>query len=165
MFSLAQIPPVVTPIVIPTLDGLTVVMAAFWFYCLARPERVLKKQQFWLVFYVLLLLVVFYTLRLMLYTSAAGQIIVGIAVGLLHIVGLVLTVMYVGGLGGRDIADELSDAAHAFQHGGEPRKPKIVPITGQMPRQKESDDAPPPRIVIDLPKTPGDDKGSSLPLE
>ena len=184
MLILAQssdIPPVVTPIVTPTLDGLTIILAAFWFYCLANPERVRKQHQFWLVFYVLIGLVVLYTLRLMLYTSAAGQVIVAILIGLLHIAGLVLTVMYTAGLSGREIADELGDAGHAFQHGGEPRKPKIVPISGKMPKARdpardapreperiaiddEPGDAPPPRIVIDLPKKPAEDKGA-LPLE
>jgi hypothetical protein len=164
MSILAQTPPVVSPIVTPTLDGITFILAAYWFYCLAQPERVRKTSQYWLVFYVLILIVILYTLRLMLYTSAAGQVIVAIFIGLLHIAGLVLTVMYSGGLGGREIADNLSEAAHAFNTGGEPRKPKIVPITGQMPKRRDAPDEPPPRIVIDLPKTPRDDKGS-LPLE
>ena len=121
-----------------------------------------------------MLLVVLYTLRLIAYNSVSGQIIIGIFVGLLHLGGMVLTVMYTGGLDGRDVVDEVSDAVHAFRHGGEPRKPKIVPITGQMVNKaadkpilknvRDDDDEPPPRIVIDLPKPKREDSGS-LPLD
>jgi len=77
----------------PILDGISLLIGAFFFYSLAHPERVKNRTQFWAVFAVLILLVLFYTLRLMLYNAPGGQVFTGIFIGLLQVAGLVLTVM------------------------------------------------------------------------
>lgn len=160
MLPLAQAPVYIRE-VLPfyTLDGMTLLLGAFFFYSLAHPHRVRNRTQFWAVFVVLLLIVLLYALRLMLYNSPAGQVMTGVFIGLLQAGGLVLTVLYVGGLQFGDVAEELKDAADEFRRGGEPAKPPIVPLTGEkpMPRHEpvpaaEPVSPMPPRVVIDLPK-------------
>ena len=155
----------------PILDGMSLLIGAFFFYCLANPSRVKNRTQFWAVFAVLVLIVLFYTLRLMLYNSAAGQVFTGVFIGMLQVAGLVLTVMYAGGLSLRDLGDELSDAADEFRR-GEPAKPVIVPLTGAVPKPKANPmrdeprinlvQPPPPRVSIELPKDPAEPR---IPLD
>jgi hypothetical protein len=162
MLPLAQVPEyVLTPVPFYSLDGMTLLIGAFFLYSLARPERVNSRTHYWAAFACLLLIVLLYTLRLMLYNTPAAQVVLGVFIGLCQAAGLVLTVMYVGGLRPGEIAGELRDAADDIRRGGEPAKPRIVPITGEKPRPKD-DDAPPPRVVIDLPKRGPDDR---IPLD
>ena len=162
MLPLALVPEYVHTIVpVYSLDGMTLLIGAFFFLCLAQPERIKSRTHFWAVFACLLLITLFYVLRLMLYNSPAGQVFTGVFIGLCQAAGLVLTVMYVGGLRVGELRDQLSDAADDFRRGGQPVKPRIVPLTGEKPKAKDEDPAPPPRIVIDLPKRDPDDR---LPL-
>ncbi|HEX8325734.1 MAG TPA: hypothetical protein VF595_17650 [Tepidisphaeraceae bacterium] len=147
-------------------DGMTLLLGTFFFYCLAHPQRIRSRTPFWGVFGCLLLIVLLYTLRLMLYTSPAGQVLTGVVIGLLQAGGLVLTVLYVGGLRVGEMADELKNAAD-FRHGGETAKSAVTPSSGEpatprgeptaaVPRSEPMSPTPaaaaPPRVVIDLPK-------------
>jgi hypothetical protein len=162
--------------VIPTLDGLTAILAGFFFYCLAKPAMVKNRTQYWATFACLLLITLCYTLRLMLYNSSAGQVVTGIMIGLLQVGGMLLTVLYVGGLTTRDVADQMKDAYEDFRAGGDARKPVIVPLTGEKPKPRPEEPttpreeiapvAPPqpqPRVMIELPKKP--DEAGKIPLE
>lgn len=151
---------------VQTFDGITLAIAAFFFYCLARPQMVKNRTQFWGVFFALCAIVLLYTLRLMLYNSTAGQVFCGIMIGLVQLGAMILTVLYVGGLTGTELTEQLTEAAVNLKRGDD--RPVIVPLTNEQPKQKydESGNAPddeprPPRIVIDLPKK-SDEK---LPLE
>lgn len=141
-----------------SLDGMTILLGAFFLYCLAHPERVRYRTQYWASFVVLIAIILLYSLRLMLYNSPAGQVFTGVMIGLLQAGGLVLTVMYVGGLRVSEVASELKDAADDFRRAGEPAKPPIVPLTGEQPKPRDEPLAPipvapaPPRVVIELPK-------------
>ncbi|MGN6628167.1 MAG: hypothetical protein ACTHLN_16225 [Tepidisphaeraceae bacterium] len=146
----------------PILDGISLLIGAFFFYSLAHPERVKNRTQFWAVFAVLILLVLFYTLRLMLYNAPGGQVFTGIFIGLLQVAGLVLTVMYFGGLTVRELGEELTEAADEFRRGGEPAKPRIVPLTGAQPKPRDEPIDVPPRVSIDLPKSPDEPR---IPLD
>lgn len=159
MLPLAETTYVSSVLPVYTLDGMTLLLGAFFFYSLAHPHKVRNHTQFWAVFACLLLIVVLYALRLMLYNSPAGQVLTGVLIGMLQAGGLILTVLYVGGLRVSDVAEELRDAAADFRHGGEAaKKPIIVPLTGEKPVPKEDPLPPaPPRVVIDLPK-PASDK-------
>lgn len=142
-----------------SLDGMTLLIGAFFFYSLARPATIKHRSQFWAVFVCLLSIILLYALRLMLYNSPAGQVFTGVMIGLLQAGGLVLTVMYVGGLRTDDIADALRDTADDFR-GGPPAKTPIVPLKGEQPIpartpvDRTSPSADPPRVVIDLPRSP-----------
>ena len=150
------------------LDGMTLLLGGFFFYSLARPNTVRNRAQFWAVFVCLLAIILLYTLRLMLSDSAAGQVFTGVMIGLLQAAGLVLTVMYVGGLRASDLAEELRDAAEDFR--GQPAKTPIVPLKAEQPRPgppvvpmpASPAAAEPPRVVIDLPKSPPSER---IPLE
>jgi hypothetical protein len=141
-----------------SLDGMTLLLGAFFLYCLAHPERVRYRTQYWAAFVLLVTIILLYTLRLMLYNSPGGQVFTGVMIGLLQAGGLVLTVTYVGGLRVADVASELKDAADDFRRGGEPVKPPIVPLTGEQPKHRDEPIVPipvvpaPPRVVIELPK-------------
>lgn len=164
MLLLAVDAPVIIQSVLPfySLDGMTLLLGTFFFYCLAHPERVRNRTQYWAVFGCLLLIILLYTLRLMLSDNATIQVFAGVMIGLLQAAGLVLTVLYVGGLRPSELASELRDAADEFRRGGEPAKPVIVPLTGEQPKPREEPvPPPPPRVVIELPKTGPDDR---LPL-
>ena len=164
---LAQATTIIHDVVpIYSLDGMTLLIGAFFFYSLARPSLIKHRSQFWAVFVCLLAIVLLYTLRLMLYNSPAGQVFIGVMIGLLQAGGLVLTVMYVGGLRPDEIAEALRDTADDFR-GGPPAKTPIVPLKGEQPKpaarpvNQSYPSADPPRVVIDLPKTPPD----RIPLE
>ncbi len=146
---------------VQTFDGITLILAVFFFYCLAKPEMVKNRTQFWGVFFALCAITLFYTLRLMLYNSPAGQVFCGIMIGLLQLGGLVLTVLYVGGLSSVELREQLGEAAANFRRGDE--KPIMVPLKREQPkpRDDEEDEDRPPRIVIDLPRKT-DEK---IPLE
>ncbi|HEY0008545.1 MAG TPA: hypothetical protein VGB55_07470 [Tepidisphaeraceae bacterium] len=150
-------------IVFPTLDSLTFLLAAFFFYCLAKPEMVRNRTQYWGVFFGLILIVVLTTLRLMLYNSPGGQIVTGILIGLTQIAAMVLTVLYVGGMSVREMAGEMGSAVDEVRTGGMPKKTPIVPLTGDKPRAREDVEEAPPRYTISLPKKPEDRGG--IPLE
>ncbi|MDB5324473.1 MAG: hypothetical protein JWM57_42 [Phycisphaerales bacterium] len=164
MLPLADAPTYVQAVVpIYSLDGMTLLLGAFFLYCLAHPDRVRNRTHYWAAFACLLFIILFYVLRLMLYNSPAGQVFSGVMIGMLQAMGLVLTVMYVGGLRPSEVASELRDATDDFRRGGEPAKPVIIPLTGEQPKAKEEPIAPPPpRVVIDLPKATPDGR---LPLE
>ena len=159
-------PPYVVPIY--SLDGMTLLIGAFFLYSLARPSLVKNRSQFWAVFVCLVTIILLYVLRLMFYNSPAGQVFSGVMIGLLQAGGLVLTVMYVGGLRPNEIADALRDTADDFR-GGPPAKTPIVPLKGEQPKPRAAAVHPivtpapvdPPRVVIDLPKSPPD----RIPLE
>ncbi|MGC4032268.1 MAG: hypothetical protein QM754_11160 [Tepidisphaeraceae bacterium] len=165
---LAEAPTYVQDVVpIYSLDGMTLLIGGFWFWCLARPQRIKNQTQFWAVFFCLLLIVLMYTLRLMFYNSPLGQVFCGVMIGLLQLAGLVVTVMYYGGLKATDVASELREAADDLRNSGEPEKQVIVPITPATPHVPPAVKVPPaeepPRVVIDLPKKPPTDE--RLPLE
>jgi len=140
-----------------SFDAISALIGAFFFYCLANPHRVKNRTQFWGVFGILIAIIVLYTLRLMLYNSAAGQVFTGVMIGILQIGGMVLTALYVGGLTVGQMSGEIGDAVEDFR--GKPKVTPIVPLSGDNPPGKYDDpieapryNAEPPRYNIELPK-------------
>ena len=140
-----------------SFDAISALIAAFFFYCLANPQRIKNRTQFWGVFVILIGIVVLYTLRLMLYNSAEGQVFVGVMIGILQVGGLILTALYVGGLTVGQMSNEIGTAVEDFR--GKPKVTPIIPLSGDNPPGKYDDPVPaprydvePPRYNIELPK-------------
>jgi len=151
------------------VDGITLIIGAFFFYSLARPETIKNRTQFMGVFGILIAIVGCYTLHLMLYNSSAGKLFVGILIGLLQLAGLVLSVMYVGGLSAREVGREVISAAKSVRN-NEPMNDVVPaaqahaenraenhaekPVEKPVQREPAAYDEPAlkPRIVIELPK-------------
>lgn len=157
MILLADGPAVVT---FASFDAISALIAAFFFYCLAQPHRVKNRTQFWAAFGVILLIIVFYTLRLMFYNSSEGQVFTGVMIGLLQIGGVILTVLYVGGLTIHEVAGEIGEAVDEFR-GARTKKTVIVPLSGDEPKLKYDDPIAAPRYNVELPKK----SDGGLPLE
>jgi len=154
MTLLADGPAVVT---FNSFDAISALIGVFFFYCLANPQRIKNRTQFWGVFVILLAIIVLYTLRLMLYNSAGGQVFTGVMIGILQFGGMVLTVLYVGGLTVGQMSGQIGDAVEDFR--GKPKVTPIIPLSGDHPPGKYDDpiEAPrynvePPRYNIELPK-------------
>jgi hypothetical protein len=98
------------------VDGITLLIGAFFFYSLARPETIKNRTQFMGVFGILVAIVGCYTLHLMLYNSSAGKLFTAVVIGVLQLVGLVLSVMYVGGLSARDVGAQVVSAAKSVRN-------------------------------------------------
>jgi hypothetical protein len=165
MNFLADTPPIIyNSLVVPSLDGISLVIAAFFFYGLARPAIVKNRTQFWGVFGCVVGIILLSMLRLMLYNSPGGQVVTGILIGLVQLAAVVLSALCVGGLTARDMADEISDAVDDLRSGGTPKKTPIVPLTGERPQPREEiNEETTPRYTISLPKKT-DDRGP-MPLD
>ena len=161
--------------VFPFLDGVTTAIVLFLFVCLAIPNMVKNKTQYYAGLVCVLIIIFLQALSVPL--SGTGFVMFGaFFTGILQIAAILMLVMCVGGMDFAQLTGELGNAYEVIRR-GEEQKETIVPLTGQKPKPRDDDsggdaakvvtldlpaDLPPPRPVQTPPKKSAD---SSIPLE
>jgi hypothetical protein len=148
--------------VVSTLDGVTTVLVAFVFFCMAFPDRVKNRPQFYAGFAAVGGIIVIHTLSLMFSASPGFITFSAVFTGVLQLGGMILFVLSVGGLSAKELAAEMARSYEVIRR-GETQKEVIIPIGDQV---RKSTRAEPAAKVYEYPpaeKKPADhDEG--LPL-
>jgi hypothetical protein len=151
------------------LEGFTTVIVAFFIFCLYRQDLIKHRTYYYATFVVLMAIILFNVFYYFM-ENTYGRGFCAVMLGLLHAGAMVLTMSYVGGVSPKQIGAEVAKAVDDVRQGPDAKKPVIVPFSGEKPKPKdayveeEREQAEKPRIVIELPKKPGDDKGA-LPID
>jgi hypothetical protein len=116
--------------VVSTLDGVTTVLAAFVFFCMAFPDRVKNRPQFYAGFAAVGGIIIVHTLSLMFSASPGLLTFSAVATGVLQLGGMVLFVLSVGGLTAKELASEMARSYEVIRR-GETQKEVIIPIGDQ----------------------------------
>jgi hypothetical protein len=175
-----------TTIVVPQMEGVTTVLAAFIFVCVCYPKLVKNKTQFYAAFAMVAVIILLFSLSVMLKDSAGFQVFAGAVTGLLQLGAFVLLFLSAGGITMKELAGEMGRAYEVIRR-GEEEKTVIVPLTGEMPKPRQpappaetrgptpvgGETTPPPAEKIDLPPQAGwptqapqaKPPDSSIPLE
>ena len=131
----------------PTLDGVTTVLTAFLFVCLAVPGLAKQKAQFYVAMAALLGVIACHTVSLVFATSATAVTGLSVAIGALQLLAFLMLVLSVGGLTAKQLAGDLANAYEVIRR-GETKKEVIIPIGDQgrpggpkVYRVDEDDDA------------------------
>lgn len=146
------------------MQGVTTALVAFIFFCVIFPERVKSAPQFYAGLALVCLIIILDALAFMI-SGNAFRVFAYFAIACLQVGTMLLLFLAAGGITWRELGAEMKGAFEVIRRGGE-EKEVIIPLTGQQPKAKDSDDA--PRQRIDLTPPPAGDKpppGSSLPLE
>ena len=156
---------------IPTMDGVTTAIIAFLFVCLAMPQLVKNKTQYYAALAALIGIIFLHALSIPL--SGTGFVMfAAFMTGLLQIGAIIMLVMCVGGMTPHQLAGDLKNAYEVIRR-GEEKKEVIIPLHGQQPRRKADDsggDAP-PIVTLDMPadlppaRTPPKAENPGIPLE
>jgi hypothetical protein len=139
-------PPTPIEINVPiyALDGVTTAMVLFLFAGLIVPSLIRNRQQFYVGFAAILLIVLIHTLQLM-FRTGFMQVFGGVVIGAAQLVGLVTFFLCAGGMTIREVGKEFQGAYEVIRRGGE-EKEVIIPLTGQRPAERIET----PRERIDL---------------
>lgn len=147
---------------VSTLDGVTTVLVAFQFVCLALPSLVRNRPQYYVAMAALLGVIVLHTLSLVFGTSPSAALGLGVGTGVLQVAAFLLLVLSVGGLTVKQLAGDMARAYEVIRR-GETKKETIIPLGDQVGRRRSADappvyriDSPPPSTVAD---TEEDDDG------
>ena len=131
-----------------TLDGVTTACLLFLFTCLVIPNFIKNRTQYYAAFGCILGIILMNTLSLMFHNSAGFQVFGGVVIGFLQFLAVLTLVLCAGGMNVKTLAGEMGHAYEVIRR-GEEQKEVIVPLTGQVPKPKESADEPPPRIDLE----------------
>lgn len=123
-------------VIVPTMEGITTVIAAFLIFCFIKPEIVKNRTQFIAAFLGLVVIVLLYMLRLMFSGSSALQVVTAVFTGLIQIGDLILIVLFTGGLTLRQFGTDVGRAYEVIRR-GEEEKEIIIPLTGQQPLPRD----------------------------
>lgn len=154
-----EIPPVITT------DGITIAIVSFLFACFVFPKTIKNRPQFYAAFFLTIGIILFATLRLMLYKFSGLYIVFGVLTGFCQMAAIVLLFLASGGLTLGEFTNELKGSYEVIRR-GEEEKEVIVPIRGEQPVEREEYSAaePAPNVhVIETPKRP--DRTGPVPLE
>ena len=143
------------------MEGITTALVLFLFAGLIVPTLVKNRQQFYIGFCSVLVIIVITTLSLMIRTSFM-QVFGGVLVGLAQLVGLVAFFMCAGGLSLKDVGKEVHGAYEVIRRGGE-EKEVIIPLTGQRPIERVETGR--ERIDLTPPVERKDPPSPNIPLE
>ena len=154
-----------TTIVVPQMEGVTTVLAAFIFVCVCYPKLVKNKTQFYAAFAMVAVIILLFSLSVMLKDSPGFQVFAGAMTGLLQLGAFVLLFLSAGGITMKELAGEMGRAYEVIRR-GEEEKTVIVPLTGEMPKPRQpaaetrppataSNEPAPPAEKIDLPPQAG----------
>jgi hypothetical protein len=127
------------PAIVSTLDGVTTVIVAFLFVCLAMPQLVKNKTQYYAALVCVLLVILLHALSMMLIGSRSFVVVAAVFTGVLQIIAIIALVLCAGGLTVRQLGGEIAGAYEVIRR-GEEEKEVIVPLSGQTPRRKADDD-------------------------
>ena len=150
------------------MQGVTTALVAFIFFCVIFPERVKNRPQFYAALGFICGIVMLDAISYSLMPSKFA-VFAYFAIAFLQIGEILLLFMAAGGLTWNELKGELGNAYEVIRRGGE-EKEVIIPLTGQMPRQRDAgDDAPGERISIDSPASPSSSRQRpeqpGIPLE
>lgn len=121
----------VTTVIVPTLEGVTTVIAAFLLFCFIKPELVKNRTQFMAAFGGLVLIVLLHGLTVMAKYPALA-VVAGVFTTLLQVADLILIALFCGGLSFRQFGSDVGRAYEVIRR-GEEEKEVIIPLTGQQP--------------------------------
>ena len=116
---------------VSTLDGVTTVLVAFLFVCLAMPSLVKSRPQYYVAMACLLGVIALHTLSLVFGTSPSFALGLAVGTGVLQIVAFLLLVLSVGGLTVKQLAGDMARAYEVIRR-GETKKEVIIPIGDQQ---------------------------------
>jgi hypothetical protein len=137
------------------MDGVTTAIVLFLLFCVVFPTIVKNKAQYYAAYGMMLVVILLAGLEAVINTPAFHAF-ATFMIALMQVGALLLLILAAGGLTIKQLAGEVSDAIEVIRR-GETTKEVIIPLSGQIPRQKP-----------DAPATPTvriDDSGSSVPLE
>jgi len=126
------------------MEGITTALVLFLFAGLIVPRLIKNRQQFYIGFGCILLIILMMTLSLMIQRPFM-QVFGGVVVGLSQLIALIAFFMSAGGLSLNDIGKEFQGAYEVIRRGSE-EKEVIIPLTGQRPPERVDS----PRERIDL---------------
>lgn len=145
------------------LEGFSTVLVAFFVFCLYRQDLIRSKKYYYATFGCLIL-IIFCNVFFYFMSTASGQGIFAILLGLLHVLALILTMAYIGGIGVTQIGQEIAQVVQELQPKPEPRdsssiqqpEPDSAQQSAPIPEQPGPQVTTPlkdqPRIIIDLSK-------------
>ena len=125
---LNPLPPVA---LVSTLDGVTTVLTAFLFVCLALPSLVRNRPQYYAAMGCLLGVILCHTVSLVFDASSSVVNALAVATGVLQLTAFLLLVLSVGGLTVKQLAGDMARAYEVVRR-GETEKEVIIPIAGQV---------------------------------
>ena len=142
----------------------TTAIVAFIFVCIIFPQLIKDKNQFYAAFALIVLGILLHSLATMINSVGFARF-VGALNGLLQVGAFVLLVLAAGGLRAHELMGEMGRAFEVIRR-GETEKEVIIPLTGEKPRPRDSEEAP-RRYAIKEPPPPPKAKGDegSVPLE
>ena len=129
-----ELPPVA---LVSTLDGVTTVLTAFLFVCLALPTLVKNRAQYYVAMACLMGVIVCHALALVFCTLPGVVRGLAVAVGVLQLTAFLMLVLSVGGLTVKRLAGDMARAYEVIRR-GESKKEVIIPI-GDQARRRPAD--------------------------
>lgn len=145
------------------LEGFSTVLVAFFVFCLYRQDLIRSKRYYYATFGCLIL-IIFCNVFFYFMSTASGQGVFAILLGILHAAALVLTMAYIGGIGVIQLGQEITHAVRELQPKPETRESPSSPSSQNdfhppsdlTPQQPEPGEKVPvkdqPRVVIELPR-------------
>ena len=143
---------------------LTTPLIAFLFVCLIFPKIVRNRAQFYISFGLLVLILVLNVVA-RIFPNDKFVYFLSVVVEVLRLLVFILLVLCAGGLSLHELTGEVFRSFEVMRR-GDTEKTVIIPLSGQKPRARETEeDKPPPREEIGTPTPPPPESGSSIPLE
>ncbi|HWE03433.1 MAG TPA: hypothetical protein VG326_13595 [Tepidisphaeraceae bacterium] len=139
------------------MEGITTVIVAFIFACIAFPHLVKSRVQFNAALGLALLIILINSVG----AAVASPGLLGFTHfvnGLLQVTAILLLVMSTGGRSLSDLKGDMTETIEMVRRGGE-RQEVIVPLKGEQPKERVREPAAIPR------KTPRASQDSSIPLD
>jgi hypothetical protein len=153
-------PPVIKQLLTTPLEGVTTAIVLFLFACVAMPNLIKNLTQYYVALWCTLGILVVNTL-IMIIPSTNLIVFGGFLIGLLQITAVLMLVLCAGGMSLKSMAGEMKGAYEVIRR-GEEEKEVIIPRSGQVPKQRDEDEAapvihlttpkpqePPPRIELE----------------
>ena len=142
----------------------TTAIVAFIFVCIIFPNLIRDKNQFYAAFALIALGILLQSLAVMI-NSVGFLRFIGALNGLLQLGAFVLLVLAAGGLRPRELMGEMGRAFEVMRR-GETEKEVIIPLTGQQPKSRDTEEAPRRYAINEPPPPPAGSKDEgSVPLE
>jgi hypothetical protein len=124
------------------MQGVTVAIVLFIFYCVLFPKMVRNKPQFYAALILIFAVIILDALAHVI-SSTKFDMFAYFAVAVLQILCILVLFLAAGGLSARELGGEMLHAIEVIRR-GEEEKEIIIPRTGQQPRVKEEAPPPPP---------------------
>ena len=125
-----------TTVIVPHLGGVTTALVIFVLASVLYPKAIKNKAQFYAGFAAVLLILLIHSLDVMIGTATL-QVFGGALTGLLQLFALVMFFMSAGGLSVGELGEEIKGAYEVIRR-GESEKTVIVPLTGEMPKPRDT---------------------------